>query len=521
MRSIRRFMIHYLMLYAVAISLVFVAYRLWVEYPRELETVVAHQARELDSLLEGLYQHQRNLEVLVRDWAHWDDSVAFVSNPADNANYYSTNVLSNTAQLYDLVAMVYLDRDFNLVAGQGFDLVDDTLQDLSEVLPSALTLLMSAPAEAGARLQYGGWVSTSQGLGRFALDYITDSQDISDPAGYLFFVRLLTEAHIRDFERITRLGLNVTPVSAFSSGIANDHGLIIDAELREGFMSTRNRLVLDFWGEPLAVVTITHDPIATPMLFGRGELLMLLGLISIPILISVITDRTITRAVVRNAALMEEMVDSGHLHELPDRFPVRELEQIRGTFNRAVKLVNQQQQHLTELSRTDSLTGIANRRAFDEYADNVWRQAQRLNEPLLLAVLDIDYFKNFNDRLGHQAGDDALQQLGHTLRTFCRRANEYSARLGGEEFAFVCFGATELEATERLEMLRQAVEALAIVHPESKCAAVMTISVGAVYVGAPVSVQPEVTVKHLMQQADVALYRAKEQGRNRVIMDAC
>lgn len=519
MRSIRRFTIHYLMLYAVAISVVSIAYRYWVEYPRELETVLAHQTRELDSLLESLRQHQKNLELLVSDWAHWDDTLAFVQNPEEHAEYYATNVLSNTAQLYDLVAMMYLDTEFNVVAGQGFNLTDDTLLELAEILPNDLSLLLTPLTEAGTRLQYSGWIDTSQGVGRFALDYITDSQDISDPGGYLVFIRLLTDEHIRDLERITRLGLQVTPVTEYVPESENNFGLSLDAELREGFLSTRDRLVPDFWGRPLAVVTITHDPIATPVLFGRGEILMILGLISIPFLISVMTDLTITRAVVRNASLMEAMVDKGQLHELTERFPVLELEQMRSTFNRAVKLVNQQQQHLTELSHTDALTGIANRRAFDEYADKVWRQAQRLNEPLLLAVLDIDYFKNFNDRLGHQAGDDALRRLGSTLLAFCRRANEFTARLGGEEFAFVCLGPTKMEATERLEMLRQAVEALEIRHPESQCAEVMTISIGAVYMEAPVSVQPDVAVSQLMQHADEALYRSKKEGRNRASLD--
>lgn len=165
---------------------------------------------------------------------------------------------------------------------------------------------------------------------------------------------------------------------------------------------------------------------------------------------------------------------------------------------------------LETLSLTDALTGIANRRHFDEVLSKEWKRAQRLGEPLALAVLDVDWFKAYNDHYGHPAGDSCLQHVARTLVSISR-STDLVARYGGEEFVFLA-PATSLDGARRLaEKLVQAVAELALPHAGSPLTHI-SISVGVAVMCPGLGDSPQT----LLQQADAALYRAKSQGRNRV-----
>jgi diguanylate cyclase (GGDEF)-like protein len=167
---------------------------------------------------------------------------------------------------------------------------------------------------------------------------------------------------------------------------------------------------------------------------------------------------------------------------------------------------------LQDLSLEDPLTGVANRRRFDQALELLWEQARRSGSPVALLMVDIDHFKAFNDHFGHRAGDDCLRRTADILGSAARRAADLIARYGGEEFA-VLLPNTELGAACQIaEELRAAVEAASIHHPASDHAGRLTISVG-VAAAIPTSNEPSAA---LVEGADRALYRAKSGGRNRV-----
>jgi diguanylate cyclase (GGDEF)-like protein len=162
------------------------------------------------------------------------------------------------------------------------------------------------------------------------------------------------------------------------------------------------------------------------------------------------------------------------------------------------------------LAREDSLTGLANRRHFDEVLVTAWHAALRSRTPLSLLMIDVDRFKTFNDRLGHLAGDDALSALGACFRDIIQRDGDLVARYGGEEFA-VILPHTDAHAAMRVaEILRRAVAELEIKHPGMDGGR-MTVSVGI----ATATPTGEITVADLIATADAALYDAKAKGRNR------
>lgn len=168
-----------------------------------------------------------------------------------------------------------------------------------------------------------------------------------------------------------------------------------------------------------------------------------------------------------------------------------------------------------KLSLQDGLTGIANRRHYDESLQREWRRAQRNGSPLSLLMIDIDHFKRYNDHYGHLAGDDCLREVAALLAVVAIRAGDLAARPGGEEFAIVLGETATDGALQVAERVRHGVEALAIRHEDSPVAGVVTVSVGV----ATVTPRPNQSADYLVQLADDALYEAKSAGRNRIVAD--
>jgi diguanylate cyclase (GGDEF)-like protein len=166
---------------------------------------------------------------------------------------------------------------------------------------------------------------------------------------------------------------------------------------------------------------------------------------------------------------------------------------------------------LDEVAQRDGLTGIYNRRRFDECLEQVWHLGGRDHRPIALLIADIDYFKSFNDRYGHQAGDEAMKAVAAALARQARRPLDFVARYGGEEFAIVLYDTTLPHAAKVADELLASVRELGIPHQNSKAAPVLTISVGVACV-VPVARR---SPAGLVQLADQALYAAKDGGRNR------
>jgi diguanylate cyclase (GGDEF)-like protein len=166
---------------------------------------------------------------------------------------------------------------------------------------------------------------------------------------------------------------------------------------------------------------------------------------------------------------------------------------------------------LTELSATDGLTGIGNRRAFDSTLQTEWGRAARDATDLALLVIDVDHFKSFNDRYGHPAGDDCLRLIAEVTQRTLRRPPDFAARFGGEEFVALLPGTDEVGAREVAQRVRLAVLDACMAH-EGNPIGYVTISIGA----ASMAPRPGDVAQKLIDLADRALYSAKQYGRNQV-----
>ena len=171
---------------------------------------------------------------------------------------------------------------------------------------------------------------------------------------------------------------------------------------------------------------------------------------------------------------------------------------------------------LKSISLTDALTGIANRRNFDEKIIAECKRSKRENDTLSLLLVDIDYFKNFNDHYGHQKGDECLVNVAQTINKHARRANDLAARVGGEEFALIFPGIDEHNALKLADAMVEEISQKRIPHEKSQITDHLTISVGVA------SIKPanDESWEQLISKADQALYLSKEKGRNQAILYA-
>ncbi len=178
-----------------------------------------------------------------------------------------------------------------------------------------------------------------------------------------------------------------------------------------------------------------------------------------------------------------------------------------------LKMVDQAKQ-LETLSQRDALTGLANRRHLDEVIHSEWNRSIRYKTPMTVMMIDIDYFKNYNDSLGHQEGDRCLKKIADSIAKSAARSGDLAARYGGEEFLLIFSTTDQKQAAKQAERLIQLIQELAIPHPASPVAEHVTISIGVA------STIPQVhePSTDFIKKSDAALYKAKTTGRNRFVV---
>ncbi|RMG73826.1 MAG: diguanylate cyclase [Nitrospirae bacterium] len=246
----------------------------------------------------------------------------------------------------------------------------------------------------------------------------------------------------------------------------------------------RNKDLLDI---PIIMVTAKDDMEYLQQAFSAGAL----DYITKPF------NRIELLARVRSALKLKQEMDKRKARE-------RELEQM-------AKALEEANERLKRLSSLDGLTGIANRRVFDETLEAELKRAKRQKSPISLILIDVDYFKLYNDSYGHIKGDECLKKIADVLSGALKRAGDLAARYGGEEFACILANTDVEGALGMAEKICAGVRALKIPHERSPFG-IVTVSIGI----ASLIPSKSLTVERLINCADTALYRAKRDGKNQI-----
>ncbi|MEI6429749.1 MAG: GGDEF domain-containing protein [Pseudanabaena sp. ELA607] len=230
-------------------------------------------------------------------------------------------------------------------------------------------------------------------------------------------------------------------------------------------------------------------------------------------------DTLITEAVQqslkRPSNLLDEPIvveDSQHYYKIVDIHQL--LVAHSRIFQLATNLLTQANQRLKELTIIDPLTGIGNRRLFDQYFSRDWHLAIREKQWITVILCDVDYFKKYNDTYGHQAGDDCLRQVAHLIHNDCKRMTDIVARYGGEEFIISLLNVKAEQAIAIVERIQKSLSELKLPHVASSVSPYLTLSFGIAAIK-PITNQNS---SSLIELADQALYQAKEKGRNQFVM---
>jgi diguanylate cyclase (GGDEF)-like protein len=222
----------------------------------------------------------------------------------------------------------------------------------------------------------------------------------------------------------------------------------------------------------------------------------------------------------KGEALLEEGIFSDEVGAKHYRALLRHYRKLFSQLRHLVKISDIQQndlnhlnKQLVRLSQLDPLTGIPNRRRFEEELNREWRRHQRLGIPLSLIMIDIDHFKQFNDTYGHSAGDDCLRKVAQALSVAVNRPADLVARYGGEEFVCVLPQTDGQGAVAVGQRLCNMISLLAIPHAGSCIGKYLSISLGVATLTCPTANR---TIQDIITAADCCLYKAKESGRNRL-----
>ena len=479
---------------------------------REAQDNVKRVSRALDREFEHLL-------IYAREWAVWDDTFRFVQLP--NQEYIDANLGAPNFVAANVDLLAFLRDDGQIVwagfkSGETVDLVQGA-KLVEDLRPKAQQALRGEHGVAGILL-------TSKGLMEVGVHQIRNSREQGPPQGIMLAARLLNDNFLQHLRAQTELDLKIVPVAELPALAGEaDTPMILDenGEPMVRFLSPSKLQLLaylhDLLGQPSLVLRID----LSRAVFLQGRQIMtytLMGTVALFLLTLAIAGLLLRNMVFVPVAELArhafELRNSGEYSRRLNNPRNDEIGKLAQEFDALLDRINAQAEELKRLSFEDALTGVKNRRFFDEQLRSAWAMLQRTNQPLSLLILDVDDFNRYNDHYGHPQGDVALHAVAQVVTDVLRRAVDTVARYGGEEFAAILPGTTAEDAQELAERVRTEVMALGLPHETSKVANVVTVTIGVASSG----VRSELEAEELLRLADEALYTGKQSGKNVVVL---
>ena len=457
--------------------------------------------------------HNRN-----SDLASWDDTYEFILT--HDPGYIESNLAEDQLVFMGLNFLYFINEQGDIVWGQSIDLQTKEEILIDEFSAGSFTADNPLTGKATPPTGTNGIFHTSAGPALVSTAPILDSNSEGPRRGWIIMGILINENAIEELGKLTQLTLSI-PFRLPSERLAgslkalSDSSFyeIMDAEVIHGYC------LLGGIEEASGVVLqarMSREIYRSGLLAIRyTAVLISITMVSVFLILSLLLQKFVVSPITR---LTRHILELEKARDLRLRLPQKDVRCKDEAFilaaqvNRLLDTIEQMNNKLRDDARIDSLTMIANRRSYEEHLAMEWQRLMRTGGLLSVIMLDIDHFKLYNDRYGHQKGDDCLITVADVLRGIPRRPYDLAARYGGEEFVIVLPEADLDYAVNVAERIRTTVLDQRIAHEASPDGEWLTVSLGVGSTSVVMGTEPE----ELVKMADKALYMAKERGRNRV-----
>ena len=504
----------------------------FVVYPSFLELENQEAGQNLQRIFHALERENYHLERTCRDWATWDDTHDFMTTGSEI--YRKSNLYDEALDSIAVNVMIFCALDGSIVWSNVRDTVQEAGIRLELLQAGAIPQdhpLISLPAEEKGEV---GAVSTEHGPLLYATRRILRSDGSGPANGFLIVGRFVNPAMVKTLSEQTRISFEIVHPyveERMACGTAGVTPASIDGL---GYFTKND-------GEFVRVCGTYDDPAGNPIfgiqyLFPReitqkglasiryAMVLVvssgLIVLVMLNILLQAVILRPLQKLTNHAARLRQEENYAQRLNLRRDD----EIGVLADSFDNMVQTIRERSgdlkranEQLTLLSMRDALTGIPNRRMFDDVLKQEWRRAMRDKTSLSIILGDVDFFKNYNDAHGHLQGDQCLIAVAAVLQQQMQRPADLVARFGGEEFAVILADTEADGAGHVAQSLRRAIMDLHLEYGHSDAADCVSMSFGV----AAMIPQPEdgdAGMADLLQKADRAMYQSKRLGRNRVVI---
>lgn len=493
----------------LVLAALLIARWLWF-YPAELENYLRQQQKELLSLSSALEMRQQQLLSITSDYSYWTETWDFVRQPDRFSNYLEHNFTANSLDTINVDAVVILNTEYEVLSA--FRLDEQTMS----LIPAEPAFYAWANEEdARENLLVSQAARDVRHIAKapyfLAVSPVLPNDHQGPQAGWMVFFQRIDEQLLAGISNIIRLDLRQIPADSItvSQIMPLELPLYEVAASHQRCMYNSNQL-------PVLCLELLHEVSNKPEFMNRSVFIGFMFLTLMPALLFAVLLHQLTYPIRKATTLLQRNNSDGLLRPVLFSSPIRvkELRQLRNAFNELVYTARRQQAKLEQLSNTDRLTGIANRRAFDETLDNTWRRLCRHSEQAALILCDIDYFKPYNDHYGHQAGDEVLHKVAQALKGCARRTGEIAARFGGEEFVMIVFVDSDADMNSIRARISESINNLKVPHEFSHSGSHLTMSFGIAWIRDSGAWLDNYTAADWLRAADTALYAAKGAGRN-------
>lgn len=509
----------------------------WVVSPSFEEIEQQYLEQSFEQIVNRLEVEVERLSTISYDWSDWVDTYEFIAG--NDPNYPDRNLSEESFTPFDIRYFALVDSSLNIVWDMQFerdggypaalDSAPDAQHFLNLIEKNKPTLDLAIDQDQ--RVVDGiGWAKE---LYLYSLRPVFNEGEPLQTNGYLIMVRFMDKHALNSISQELMLPIELHPLVATPYSRAT-----ILSRTKARIQGTKLITLSDgteLWASTQKENKITQAGRASSNL--ALSVLISSGLIAF-LIFQILIQRLFFRPLKKLTNHVNGIVDSGDYSRRTHVDRGDEIGCLGRSFDTVMGVVDRERNRLEEanhalserqtqletiqfelenanrsleeLALTDSLTGLANRRSLELRLEQNWGMLERANQELSLIMVDVDYFKRFNDRHGHQKGDECLQRVADILASVCRRSIDLAARFGGEEFILVLPGVSSAGACEIAMRIQIAMEKLGMPHGESAVHSNVTVSMG---IACCIPKQDE-HIESLIKSADQALYKAKQNGRN-------